>query len=102
MITKHQRLVAFDGALDDSRAETCVKFHQVTERKKAFTGFRDTVMVIATVGLVCSHPQWPGYDIHVRYEQIYARGQSPLNRDAESETFLKGIDFTAGQPVAGR
>jgi hypothetical protein len=99
MITKHQRLVAFDGALDGSKSATCVKFHQLTETKDAFPGLPSVVMMISTVGLVCSHPQWPIFDINVRYEQLYVKGQSPENRDAEADAFLAGIVLTPNHPV---
>lgn len=100
MLTPRQRLLEFNGALDDSLGATCVRYTRRTEITGRFRAFPDLITISSTRGMFCSHPQWPQYDINVMLTQIYARGQEPLPRDGESEAFLKGIVFTAAQPTS--
>ena len=99
MITPRQRLMGFDAALDDSLGATCVRYNRVTEITGQFPAFPSLVAISSTRGLFCSHPHWPQYNINVTFQQIYAKGQEPLARDAESDGFLKGVVFTPAQPT---
>jgi len=100
MMTSRQRLVGFEAALDGSLGATCVKYQRVTEITGQFPMFPGLVAISSTRGLNCSHPQWPRYQIDITFQQLYAKGEAPLSLDAASESFLKGVVFTAARPSA--
>jgi hypothetical protein len=100
MMTSRQRLVAFEAALDGSLGATCVKYRRVTEITGQFPMFPGLVAMSSTRGLNCLHPQWPRYQIDITFQQLYAKGEAPLPLDAASESFLKGVVFTAARPSA--
>ena len=103
MVTRRQRLLGLEVAVDESLGATCVRYRRVTE----FTGesmrwrFPDALFTFATRGFVCLHPdRTRPMMIDVRYDQTYLKGQEPLPIDAEVEPFLKSPVFTATWPVA--
>ena len=100
MLTSRQRLVRLEAGLDDAMGATCVRYNRLTEIVGQFPQFPDLVALTSTRGLLCSHPSWPQYEIDVTYQQIYAKGQPALPRDAESDAFLGSVRFTADRPTA--
>lgn len=99
MMTKRQRLIGFEAALDDSLGAICVRYSQLTEITGQFPAFPNLVAITSTRGLYCSHPRWPQYHIDLTYQQIYAKDQEALSLDVESDAFLKSLIFTSVQPV---
>ena len=58
MLTHRQRLVSFEANRDDSLKATCVRYARVTEFRDP-AEFGDAILLVATRGMFCWHPQWP-------------------------------------------
>jgi hypothetical protein len=98
-LTHRQRLVSFEAHRDDSLKATCARYTRVTEFRDPVE-FRDAILLVATRGLFCWHPDWPRYAINVLYTERYPAGQQPAALDDEVGPFLGSVIFTSSRPVA--
>ena len=99
MITQRQRLIAFEGMLEDSTTATCLRFTRVTEIAGQFPTLPSLIAIASTHGRYCAHPQWPQYHVQVTYQQIYAKGSAALSLDAERDAFLESVTFSTVKPL---